>query len=76
LSLDATFFKPGWTPTPNDEFVAKVRAFLDESERNEGGWIVDGNWMNKLGDAVQARATDIICELHFFLHAAMKPLHE
>ncbi|MBI4571583.1 MAG: hypothetical protein HY723_06495 [Chloroflexi bacterium] len=41
IELDALFHQPGWTPTPDDEFVAKIEAAL---ARSPDGWVVDGNY--------------------------------
>jgi adenylate kinase family enzyme len=41
IELDSLFHGPNWTPTPPDEFVAKIQAALDESPQ---GWVVDGNY--------------------------------
>lgn len=41
IELDALFHQPGWQPTPEDEFRAKVRAVLALCP---DGWVVDGNY--------------------------------
>ncbi|MGB2695289.1 MAG: AAA family ATPase [Dehalococcoidia bacterium] len=41
IELDAIFHQPGWQPTPDDEFRAKVR---DALARCPDGWVVDGNY--------------------------------
>jgi adenylate kinase family enzyme len=41
IELDSLFHQPNWTPTPPDEFRAKVFAAL---ERGPDGWVTDGNY--------------------------------
>jgi adenylate kinase family enzyme len=41
VELDALFHEPGWTPTPEDEFRAKVATLLDS---HANGWVCDGNY--------------------------------
>jgi adenylate kinase family enzyme len=41
VELDSLFHGPDWTPTPPDEFIAKIQAALDASPE---GWVVDGNY--------------------------------
>jgi len=41
IELDALFHQPGWQPTPDAEFQAKVLAALD---RCPDGWVTDGNY--------------------------------
>ena len=60
IALDTLFWKPNWEKTPSDEFCAKVRSALDQSDR---GWVVDGNYTRRLGPFLQEEATDIICEV-------------
>ncbi|KAF8608352.1 hypothetical protein BDV93DRAFT_247833 [Ceratobasidium sp. AG-I] len=57
LSLDTVHWNPGWVETPNDEFRARVRDFLDS---HPDGWIIDGNYMSHLGTIVQDAATDVL----------------
>ena len=59
ISLDTLFWLPGWAETPTDEFRTKVRVALDQDTR---GWVVDGNYTQRLGTIVQNEATDIICK--------------
>lgn len=61
LSLDTVHWNPGWVETPNDEFRARVRAFLDS---HPDGWVIDGNYVSHLGTVVQDAATDVLCEHH------------
>jgi len=57
ISLDKLFWLPGWKKTPKDEFRAKIRAALDQSDR---GWVLDGDYTKRLGDIVIKEATDIV----------------
>ena len=41
VELDALFHGPNWTPTPPDEFRAKVLNALDTHTE---GWVCDGNY--------------------------------
>jgi adenylate kinase family enzyme len=41
LELDSFFHQPNWTPTPPDEFQAKVLAAIDAAP---DGWVTDGNY--------------------------------
>src|SRR5437867_3125600 len=41
IELDAVFHQPNWTPTPDDEFRAKIGALLDSYS---DGWVADGNY--------------------------------
>lgn len=41
IELDALFHQPGWRPTPEAEFRAKVR---DALTRCPDGWVTDGNY--------------------------------
>jgi adenylate kinase family enzyme len=41
IELDSLFHGPNWTPTPVDEFLAKVTAALAAAPR---GWVVEGNY--------------------------------
>ena len=42
VGLDAIFYGPNWTPTPPDEFHAKVLNVLDA---HADGWVFDGNFL-------------------------------
>ncbi|KAJ3554224.1 hypothetical protein NM688_g3216 [Phlebia brevispora] len=57
IALDTLFWLPGWRKSTIDEFKTSVRAALDQCER---GWVVDGNYVRRLGPIVQNEATDII----------------
>ena len=46
--------------TPGDEFRAAVAAALDAAEREQGGWIVDGNYEGELAGLVRDRASIVV----------------
>lgn len=52
VELDAINHLRGWTQAPADEFQAEVRRTLDEHLATYGGWVVDGNYRSRLGNAV------------------------
>lgn len=56
VELDALFWGPGWAPTPAEEFRAIV-APLASGER----WVMDGEYLGRLGDLVLARADLVVC---------------
>ena len=41
IELDSLYHQPGWQPTPDEEFRAKVAGALD---RCPDGWVTDGNY--------------------------------
>jgi hypothetical protein len=57
LKLDSIAHQPFFEPTPLDQFRAKVGAFLSE---NTHGWVIDGNYSNKVTDMTWDAATDIV----------------
>ncbi|WP_036494811.1 (d)CMP kinase [Nocardia sp. BMG111209] len=55
IELDAIHHQPGWTAMPEKEFRATV------ARRIAGdAWVVDGNYLGKLGDLVWARADTVV----------------
>lgn len=60
IELDGLFHLPGWTQKPAEQFKSEVSDFLHNSERVADGWIVDGNYLTKLDDAVLAKADIVI----------------
>ncbi|EKM79767.1 hypothetical protein AGABI1DRAFT_119860 [Agaricus bisporus var. burnettii JB137-S8] len=56
-NLDRLFWNPGWQETPTLEFKALVQQVMDQ---NPEGWIIDGNYTEKVGMMIQEQATDII----------------
>ena len=51
LELDAVFWSSDWVKRDVDEALGLVRDFR-ESPAASPGWVVDGNWANALGDAL------------------------
>lgn len=60
IELDSLFHQPGWVPTPEAEFAEEVTRQLDLAEREQGGWIVDGNYDSTLHNLVRDRADTVI----------------
>jgi adenylate kinase family enzyme len=56
VELDALFHRPGWQPTPDDEFRAAVFSKIAECE---DGWIFDGNY-SAVRDIILSRADTVI----------------
>lgn len=54
VELDALFWRPNWTETPNDEF----RAAVDRATSGDC-WVVDGNY-SRSRDIVWSRAETIV----------------
>ncbi|KAF7289064.1 hypothetical protein HMN09_01354600 [Mycena chlorophos] len=57
ISLDTLHWNPGWKKATDAEFRERVENALAAAPN---GWVVDGNYMARLGDIVRARSTDII----------------
>ena len=57
FELDAFFHNKDWVPTPDAEFKAKVESIVKE---NPSGWIIDGNYLSKLGGLVLDQADVVI----------------
>jgi adenylate kinase family enzyme len=55
--LDALFWKPGWRPTPPDEWEAKHRALLARDR-----WIVDGGFTVSMPERFSAADTIVIVD--------------
>ena len=55
--LDAVYWKPGWEPTPREEWVQRV-------EELAGGprWIIDGNYSNTMDDRLKHADTIIFLD--------------
>jgi hypothetical protein len=43
VHLDLHYWRPGWTPTPPDEWLGRVRDLVREDR-----WIIDGNYLGSL----------------------------
>ena len=54
LELDSVYHQANWRPLPDDEFRARVAAFVAAD-----GWVVDGNY-RAVRDLVWARADTVI----------------
>jgi len=57
LELDAVNHRSGWQEAPAQEFRSEVAAFLDQAEREHGGWVVDGNYRSRGGTGFEAADT-------------------
>jgi adenylate kinase family enzyme len=60
IELDSFFHLPNWQEKPYELFKSEVSQLLDRSEKLAGGWIVDGNYLSKLGDLITSRADVVI----------------
>ncbi|KAJ6541644.1 hypothetical protein B0H19DRAFT_1174031 [Mycena capillaripes] len=56
ISLDTLYFTPGWGHLTTGEFRAKLKAALEDAD----GWVVDGNYGNRIGNILLRRSTDMI----------------
>ncbi|KAJ6475977.1 hypothetical protein C8R47DRAFT_1141922 [Mycena vitilis] len=57
IGLDTLFWNSGWHESTDDEMRAKVQQALANAPK---GWVVDGNYTNKIGRLVADSATDVI----------------
>ncbi len=57
IELDALHHGPNWSEPTAEEFRAKVQAAMDAAP---AGWVIDGNYEVKLGDAVIGAADTIV----------------
>ncbi|KAH7908314.1 hypothetical protein BJ138DRAFT_1091469 [Hygrophoropsis aurantiaca] len=60
ISLDTLHWAPDWVERDGDEFRARVRSTLDVAEKEQGGWVVDGNYLRHLADIMAERRTDVV----------------
>lgn len=58
IHLDTAYWRPGWTPTPKDEWARKV----EELCRGES-WVMDGNFSGTLEPRLDACDTVIFLDL-------------
>lgn len=67
--LDALHWKPGWVPTPREEWDAFQRQLVQG-----GQWIIDGNYARTLDIRLQAADTIIWLDMptHLCLYRAVK----
>lgn len=57
VELDALHWGPNWTPVADSTFLDRVEESLAESL---DGWVVDGNYEGKLGDALWRTADTVV----------------
>lgn len=55
IELDAVFWDAGWQMRDLDEARARVHEFV---RRHPEGWVADGNWTSRLGDALDPGSPD------------------
>jgi adenylate kinase family enzyme len=70
IELDALHHGPGWTEASAEELVARVREAVEAAP---DGWVIDGNYRNKLGDLVLS-AADTFVWLEPPLHVSLARL--
>ncbi len=63
IELDSYFHQRDWVPTETPRFISEVESALIEAEKSSGGWIVDGNYLSKLGELVVGSA-DLVIWFH------------
>lgn len=56
VEVDALNHGPNWTEATPEELRAKVEATMDAG----AGWVLDGNYEHKLGDAILSRADTLV----------------
>lgn len=59
ISIDRLHWGPNWYSAPADELVENVRKALSETD---GSWIIEGDYLHKLGTFVLDQTTDVICK--------------
>ena len=60
--LDALNWKPGWVPTPKDEWDGIIKNLTDKQE-----WIIDGNYGRTLGIRLESADTIIFFNMPTYL---------
>ena len=60
IELDNFFHLPNWQQKPYELFKSEVSDSLERSLKLADGWIVDGNYLSKLGDLIISRADVVI----------------
>lgn len=60
--LDAYYWKPGWIPSPREEWHAFVEALSSQEE-----WIIDGNYSSTLDIRLQYADTVIFLDMPMWL---------
>ena len=64
IEMDALFWGPNWTETPDDQFFPKVEAALAGKE----GWVLDGNYTRTIPVKWKEVDTVIWIDLPFWLN--------
>lgn len=59
IELDGLFHGPNWTPTPPEQFQAKIQAAMDAADRATDGWTMCGNYQSA-SDRIGQKAADTI----------------
>ena len=58
IHLDAHYWRPGWVPTPKDEWERTVKALIAEP-----AWVMDGNYSGTLALRIAAADTIVFLDL-------------
>jgi len=64
IHLDVHFWKPGWVPTPDDEWSEKERGLLAGEE-----WIADGNYHSTLARRLERADTVVFLDTPWWICA-------
>ncbi|WP_069649950.1 DNA topology modulation protein [Caloranaerobacter ferrireducens] len=69
LHLDTIHWKPGWIEAPREEFLSKLKAFLEKDS-----WIIDGNYRSTLDMRLELADTVIFIDMSrlFCIYRAIK----
>jgi adenylate kinase family enzyme len=59
IELDSLYHLPGWVESEAEPFRAKLIARQEAAERS-GGWVADGNYVNKVADLTIDAADTVI----------------
>lgn len=59
IEMDGLFHGPDWTPTPPDEFQAKLHTAMQDANATSGGWTMCGNYRGA-SDRIGQKAADTI----------------
>ena len=69
LELDGLNHRAGWVEAPVEEFRAEVSSALERYEREQGGWVVDGNYRSRVGDLLRP---DVLVWLDYPRHLVLR----
>ncbi|KAK6347681.1 hypothetical protein TWF718_005520 [Orbilia javanica] len=58
VPLDEVFWEPNWSAPSNEEFQSRIDVLL--GKYRDTGWIIDGNYSRRMGEAVKNERTDCI----------------